>query len=137
MLTNEEETYEIVKSTITGIVTITLPTPGVGRHYVILETDGYLKGGAATGIELVFALGLVADPKMGNSGFTAGGARTQSFRSNKGMLAKENTLISVTVQNQTGAADATVCVLRVKYTIRARNTPVEAMTDGQSAPASI
>jgi len=134
---DREERYEITNATITGTVTITLPSPGLGRHYVIFEVDGYLKGGAATDIEATFALNLNFDPKVGASGFPAGGARTISFRS-RGLRAKDvASAISVTVTNANGVADATVCRLRIQYTIRNSGAPVEPMQSGQAAPVTV
>lgn len=129
---DREERYEVVNSAISGTVTVVLPAPGVGRHYVIFEADGYLKGGAATDIEMNFALSLNFDPKAGASGFPAGGARGIQFRS-RGLRAKENALISINVTNANGAADATVCRLRVQYTVRTTNAPVEPMQSGAGA----
>lgn len=129
-----EEHYEMMNSAINGTVTVVLPAPGVGRHYVIFEADGYLKGGAATDIEMTFALNLNFDPKVGQSGFPAGGARTVSFRSAHGLRAKDiNSPISVTITNANGAADATVCRLRLQYTVRTTNAPVEPMQTGAGA----
>jgi len=133
---DREERYEVVNSTITGTVTVVLPAPGPGRHYVIFEADGYLKGGVATDIEMNIAVSLNFDPKYGASGFPAGGARGIQFRS-RGLRCKENAVMSINVTNANGAADATVCRLRVQYTIRTTTAPVEAMQSGVAGPVPV